>query len=140
MWNAIKDRAAHWHAILRGFTWKALVAVPFAILGAFAMIRDEFLPTDLQAKLKVPSLLPDWRWQSRVLCALAVLLVAILENSYREHAKLAGSDRSNAIEVRREALVKAELRKHTPSQIDLLKTIRLLGSAPDGTPMAELDG
>lgn len=139
MWGALQPRLSHWHAIIRGFTWKALIAVPFAVLGAFALVRDEFLPAELQAKLKVPSLLPDWRWQSWALCALAALLIAVLESSYREHAKLAGGPRRVEIEAERDELVRRELSKCTPSQIGLLRTIRVLGSAPDDTAMTELD-
>lgn len=87
MWKEqVGPRLAHWRSILTGLTWRALFGVPFAVLSLLALIRDEFASSEWRERLRMPSLLPDFTWQTWLIFALIVLLFVILESSYREHA------------------------------------------------------
>ena len=85
MWRA---RLLHYWRVLREPAWQYLVVVPLAVLSAMAWVRDEFLPPEIAAKLKMPQWLPHWPWYYWALATALVLLVLILEGSFRENRKL----------------------------------------------------
>ena len=63
--------------------WRRLVTVPFALLGVAAFIRDEILPSDSIAKLKLSDVLPAWPWEWFALAFLVLVLIIASESCFR---------------------------------------------------------
>jgi hypothetical protein len=59
------------------------VAVPLAVISAFAFVRDEFLSAESQERFKLPQWLPDWHWQTWTLITVTLFLLGTLESAYR---------------------------------------------------------
>jgi hypothetical protein len=62
MKNGMFDRPArvsHWLAVLREPGWKFFIALPFTLFAVLAPIRDEFLPTEMAEKWKLPSIIKN---------------------------------------------------------------------------------
>jgi hypothetical protein len=98
--------------------WKWLVAAPFALLGAFQGIRDEFLSPEWQARLKLPHWLPDWSWQTWLLIALAAFLIAVLEGAYRIISIERGShDDARAADNARLADLESQVKELRPLEL-----------------------
>src|SRR5271154_3598260 len=95
MRTVISDRLAHWRVVLASPALRYLWTAPTFLLGIYSLLRDEFLPTELAEKLKLPKLLsdhlPTWLlhvpWYAWALVTLSVLIVLVLEGSYRVQQK-----------------------------------------------------
>jgi hypothetical protein len=89
MWQSLRRRITHWRAVIARSVWRFFVAVPFAALGTWALIRDEFLPPDWQSQFGILKLLsnvlPEWGWHWWAIVALVIAIFAVLEGSFREH-------------------------------------------------------
>lgn len=57
---AVIGRISYLAAIVRGVSWRALLAIPFGALSGAAFLRDELLDDGERARWKMLSLLPDW--------------------------------------------------------------------------------
>jgi hypothetical protein len=79
-----RKRVLYWFRLIRRSVWP-IFAIPFAILVNVFSIRDEFLPPDLVAKLKMPEWLPTFPWYYWTIIVLALIILALLEGAYREH-------------------------------------------------------
>jgi hypothetical protein len=88
-------RGSHWIAVLREPGWKFFIALPFAVFTAFVPVRDEFLPAEVAEKWKLPAIIKDHfparlvgaPWYVWALLTAFVLIVLILEGSYRVAAR-----------------------------------------------------
>jgi hypothetical protein len=83
----ILDRFVYWARLLRRAVWP-LFAIPLGALGLLINIRDEFLPSTIASKLRVLDWLPTFPWYYWVLLIMAMIIIALLEGSYRDHRKL----------------------------------------------------
>lgn len=60
----------------------ALAAIPWALLGAFNVIKGEFFSRDIQDKWQVARINP-WPWWAWLLMSIAIVLAVTLEGAYR---------------------------------------------------------
>lgn len=77
----IRGRGKLWREI----AWRpalALTAIPWALMGAYNLLKSEFMPMGLQEKWQLRNLirLPWWAW---ALASLFILAFVILESAYR---------------------------------------------------------
>lgn len=76
-WEFIKQIAT-----FQGWWW--LLVAPFGVLGAFQMVRDEFLSDPVREKLMIPHWFPSWwTWQISAASFLLVCYGLIFEGAYR---------------------------------------------------------
>ncbi|MGC1861410.1 MAG: hypothetical protein WA733_09885 [Methylocystis sp.] len=81
MGKGIKERLHHWWAVL---SWPTSAVFAFLSgVSLLAFIRDELLPPERAAALKMPSYIPSLPWYYWALGALALLLAGVLEGSYK---------------------------------------------------------
>lgn len=78
---AVSARFAHCRAIIRPLT--RVFAIIFASLSAASWFRDEFASPSWQEKLKILELLPSWPWYLWLALMLVVVLLGVIEGSYR---------------------------------------------------------
>lgn len=83
MHKAQISRREVWWEVLALPTWKWAVTLPLFILGTATLARDEFLPTDVAAKYKLPILLPAIAWYWWALFFLIVSIFILLESAFR---------------------------------------------------------
>jgi len=87
------SRAAHrltfWHEVIwRPVTF--LVLAPLGLLGLaylFVLIRDEFLPPEYHDRWRLLNLLRFVPWHWWIIATLVILVVIVLEGSYRFHRR-----------------------------------------------------
>ncbi len=70
-----------WKDILVFPAWRWIVVVPFAALGAYQTIQQQFLSAQLPPRLPF---LPAWPWWVWSLTGLLLVCVLILEGAYRK--------------------------------------------------------
>jgi hypothetical protein len=76
-------RILHYWAVIRVFGWVYIAPIFVTFLPWLGSVRDEFMPPDVAARLKMPQWLPHWPWYFWTIAALCVLILLILEGSYR---------------------------------------------------------
>lgn len=80
-----------WYFLLFRPFWKWGVTIPWAILGTFQGIRDEFLSPENQEKYKLPNVIPDWPWWGWALILLGVICLMVAEGAYRKVSSVEGT-------------------------------------------------
>jgi hypothetical protein len=93
------DRILHWYRLLRRAVWP-LIVIPIAIFGNLFAIRDEFLPAQLAAKLKMPEWLPAFPWYYWTILVLVLIVIAVLEGAFREHRDLTAQLAGDSVRLR----------------------------------------
>jgi hypothetical protein len=77
----IRDRLSHCRSIIR---WPvSILFLIFTALTGLSWVRDDFLPSDWQAGLKMSHLLPSWPWYLWAILALVTVIVGLIEGSFR---------------------------------------------------------
>jgi hypothetical protein len=98
-----RDRFIYWARLLRRAVWP-LFTIPLGALGLLINIRDEFLPSTIARKLRVLDWLPAFPWYYWVLLITVMIIIALLEGSYRDHrelmAKVASATDDDALRLR----------------------------------------
>lgn len=117
-----KRRAKLWKDVLVRPAWRWLVVAPFALLGIYQTIREEFilsrLPNDEQDKYLWNWL--DWQWEWWLLIALVFTIVTILESAFRRVRPVEDQlDKLNDI---------AKQREHLQNQLVTLVEYRTMGT------------
>lgn len=72
-----------WRAILGRPAWRWLVLIPLGLLGTFQALREEFLSSEHQAKLRLLNFIPHWPWWVWFTLFLIALVFIILESAYQ---------------------------------------------------------
>ncbi len=101
MREMIRDRLLYWQVIVRP-SWRWLVAMPFVLLGLAALVRDGFLSSESQAKLRTQdmlALLPEWSWKWWIIIFLAIVLAFVLEAAYQHHRMLLSKLQSSPLSI-----------------------------------------
>jgi hypothetical protein len=65
--------------------WWVVTLAAWNAISALFMLRDNFLPADLQVRFSNARLSPYWDWHVWVAGSLLIALVAALEGCFREH-------------------------------------------------------
>jgi hypothetical protein len=66
--------------------WSLVVKIGGSIIGVFwflQLIKDELLPEELEARLRLLNLIPHWPWYVWLILALLVCLIGLFEGTYR---------------------------------------------------------
>jgi hypothetical protein len=90
----ISERAEHGCDVLFRPGWAIVSIVVLGLGGALLTWRDELLPHELKEKLRVLKMLPhwDWGWWAVIVSVLVILLV--LEFSFRKAQRLSAAART----------------------------------------------
>ena len=82
----IRQRVGYWRRVLLR-PWALIVVVSWTLFSHAAVLRDNFLPPDVQQRWTTLTLLPRWDWWVWVLGVLTITVCIVLETSYREWVK-----------------------------------------------------
>jgi hypothetical protein len=121
--------------------WKPLVwgiSTVFGVLWILEFIRDEFFPPAIQEQFRLLNLIPHWYWRTWLLVFLGILLVSLLEGSYRAiesskahlMAKLDSSRNENAAARQTIAELQTKLDSKAPKILVDLQETRVYQTAP----------
>jgi hypothetical protein len=84
----ISERAIHFWQIVLKHVFALCFVLLFSAGSAALTWRDELLPPNLAHKWRVPTMMPHWDWGWWVLISAAIILVILIDGSYRVHADL----------------------------------------------------
>jgi hypothetical protein len=90
MRSPIHSRLSHWRQVLQ-LAWRYLWVVPFTFITGLTWLRDEWLKPEQAARWKLPAMIPG-PWYYWLIATLALLLIFVLEGSYRASKREGESD------------------------------------------------
>lgn len=82
MSGPIHSRLSHWRQVLWP-AWRYLLVVPFTLITGVTWLRDEWLKPEQAARWKLPAIISGVPWHVWLIATLLLLLIFVLEGSYR---------------------------------------------------------
>lgn len=81
--TAIGRRLVHFHMIVVRPIWAWIVTGLLGFASLLAFLRDEFLPQELDQKLKLLNIAPHWQWYWWMIAFLSMFICVVIEGSFR---------------------------------------------------------
>ncbi len=108
------DRLRFWRHLLH--PWAYMIGGVWSILSVLLTFRDNFLSSEMQKSWATLALIPKWSWRTWIIGVLIIILVSVMEASYRFYAteKKLNEDLNNQI---------AQLKKEFKSKLESDKSI-----------------
>lgn len=105
-------RLKHVYLVVVRPVWTWLIAGLLTMMSLAAFLRDEFLTGEQKESWKLLNVLPHWSWELWAIIFLAILILVVLEGSYRldreRQAKISALEAKNEL---------ADLRKQKPLEV-----------------------